>query len=84
MNKNSDFLVGFDNKMHDFTGFRHENLLQPIFRKGKLVSETPTLDAIRNRTLAQIEAFKGVSDYAIGLEKNLHLQKEEIIQKTRF
>jgi len=67
-----------------------EDLLVPIFEKGKLVYHCPEVTEVRNRTLAQLDLFHaGVKrllyphEYPVGLETGLHRRKFELIRKAR-
>lgn len=67
-----------------------EDLLKPIFKKGKLVYEKPSLDKIRERVNIQLSKFhQGIKrfvnphSYPVGLEKGLHEDKTSIILKLR-
>lgn len=59
------------------------DLLVPIFRKGKLVYESPDIEAMRARTREQLELFSEVDfdKYPIGLEENLYQKKQELIDQ---
>jgi len=55
------------------------DLLQPIFRRGKLVAEMETIQALRDRALHQVTEFSKTRDekpYLVGLEHNLHHLKQ--------
>lgn len=67
-----------------------EDLLVPIFDKGKLVYALPELTEIRARSLAQQAAFpegvtalKPSSAYPFGLEEGLFNLKMQLIQKAK-
>lgn len=67
-----------------------EDLLVPIFQKGRLVYESPKIDDIRQRTHAQLKRFhSGVKrflhphEYPVGLEAGLHQLKTDLILKAR-
>lgn len=69
---------------------KYRDLLQPIFRKGKLVYELPTLNEIRENTQKElgrfhdgIKRFINPHQYVVGMEKSLYDQKVEIITKIR-
>ncbi len=71
-------------------GATHEDLLQPLFRKGKLVGEQPTLAESRTRALAQVAALDSTIRrianphiYPAGLEAGLHRKKLELVQQLR-
>jgi nicotinate phosphoribosyltransferase len=67
-----------------------EDLLMPIFRLGKRICESPTLEASRARVVKQLASFHdGVKrfvnphKYPVGLELGLHERKTALILKTR-
>jgi nicotinate phosphoribosyltransferase len=71
-------------------GTPHEDLLQPLFRDGKLVATLPKLTESRARGLAQlaglhptIRRLANPHIYPAGLEASLHQKKLELIQKAR-
>jgi nicotinate phosphoribosyltransferase len=66
------------------------DLLQPIFKKGKLVYQTPNIHAIRQTAKANVNSlhnsilrFTNPHEYPVGLEKNLYDMKTELILKLR-
>jgi nicotinate phosphoribosyltransferase len=68
----------------------HEDLLVPIFRQGKLVYQTPTLDEIRKRVQQQLQMLHpGIKrsvnphQYPAGLELRLHELKTQLVRKAR-
>lgn len=72
------------------SGINSEDLLVPIFRKGKRVYDLPTLEAIRVRTQNELKHFNvGVKrflnphQYFVGMEKTLYDLKVELIQTIR-
>ena len=77
-------------RKHFSRGLKHEDLLVPIFRKGKLVYQLPTLDAIRARAQQQlaclhpaIKRFENPHQYPAGLELGLHELKTELILRAK-
>jgi nicotinate phosphoribosyltransferase len=69
---------------------RHEDLLVPVFRAGQLVYASPLLTDVRRRTHEQIASlhptitrFVNPHGYPVGLERNLHELKTELILKAR-
>jgi nicotinate phosphoribosyltransferase len=71
-------------------GARHEELLVPILRRGKLVYRPPTLDSIRARVQSQlamlhagIKRLDNPHQYPAGLELTLHELKTELILRAR-
>jgi nicotinate phosphoribosyltransferase len=68
----------------------YEDLLVPIFRKGKLVYEEPPLPATRNRTLAQLggfheghKRFLNPHEYPVGLTPELHELRVKLVLAAR-
>lgn len=68
----------------------HEDLLQPIYREGKLVYQNPSLQQIRSRRHDQLAAFhQGIRrfvnphQYPVGLERGLHDFKMKLIMQAR-
>lgn len=62
------------------------DLLQPLYRRGKLVEQPPTIHAVRNAAMKEAKQFTdahGNESYPVGLEKNLHELKLSLIQKHR-
>lgn len=62
------------------------DILQPVFRHGKCVYPIENIQASRDRTLQQIKMFPKhfqTQPYPLGLEKNLHLLKQDLIESCR-
>jgi nicotinate phosphoribosyltransferase len=75
-------------KLNDMDGY--EDLLLPIFEKGKLVYQLPTIQEIRQKVQRQLEGFHlGIKrfvhphSYPVGLEKGLSDDKYDLIMKLR-
>lgn len=71
-------------------GLAYEELLVPVFDKGKLVYDSPDIHAIREKTIASIhELPAGVKrlinphSYPVGLEDRLYKYKTDLILKLR-
>ena len=71
-------------------GTAFEDLLVPIFRRGEVVYQLPSLPDIRQRTQSQlamfhfgIKRFVNPHQYPVGLEQSLHDLKMELISRTR-
>ncbi len=69
---------------------RGEDLLVPLFRGGKSVYQTPSLQESRSRAAEQLKMFhSGVKrfenphEYPAGLEEGLHRRKTELILRAR-
>ncbi len=69
---------------------KYEDLLVPILRRGKLVYDLPSLDAIRTRAQHQlamlhpgIKRFDNPHQYPSGLELTLHEFKTELILRAK-
>jgi nicotinate phosphoribosyltransferase len=68
----------------------HEDLLVPICRKGELVYSVPELKAVQQRARDQlsrlhvgIKRFVNPHQYPVGLERNLHELRTQLILKAR-
>lgn len=66
------------------------DLLKPVFRDGRFVGDRPTLDAIRARTLEQLDSlYDGVKrheyphQYPVGLDAGLHELRTRLILEAR-
>ncbi|GAB3702165.1 nicotinate phosphoribosyltransferase [Spirosoma flavus] len=71
-------------------GQPHEDLLVTVFENGKQLYETPDIHAVRARVQTQlanlhpgVKRFVNPHLYPVGLEKNLHDLKTELILKLR-
>lgn len=69
---------------------RHEDLLQPVFRKGKLVYDRPTLHESRACGQRLLDSFPKkyrtltpTEEYPVGLEENLYELKMQLIKSAR-
>lgn len=67
-----------------------EDLLVPVFRRGRRVGPLPSLEEARRRTQSQlalfhpgIKRFVNPHEYPVGLELSLHQRKTELILKAR-
>jgi nicotinate phosphoribosyltransferase len=70
------------------TGF--SDLLVPIFRRGQLVYQTPTIEATREYARKQLSCappeilrLKGPTSYQIGLERSLHELRSKLIARAK-
>lgn len=68
----------------------YEDLLVPIFRKGKLVYQSPSLSEIQthcknelSRFSPEIKRFTNPQPYFAGLEKTLYQKKLQLIEKVK-
>ena len=66
------------------------DLLVPIYRSGKLIYQTPSLQVIQenakkelSRLPASVKRFTNPQTYFMGLEKKLHRKKLEIMQEKK-
>jgi nicotinate phosphoribosyltransferase len=66
------------------------DLLKPIFKKGKLVYQSPDIHTIRQTASNNVKSlhysilrFTNPHEYPVGLEKNLYEMKTELIMKLR-
>ena len=71
-------------------GASHEDLLQPVYRGGELVAESPALTQIQKRTREQlthlhatVKRLQHPHEYPAGVERTLHEQKLELIRKAK-
>ena len=69
---------------------KSKDLLVPIFRKGKLVYNQPSIEEIRNYAKDElktfhpsIKRFTNPHGYPVGLEQNLYELKNQLIMKLR-
>ena len=61
------------------------DLLVPVFRKGQCVMDIEPIQALRERSLKEIKAFRkgnGDNEYQVGLENQLHQIKQALIAKV--
>jgi nicotinate phosphoribosyltransferase len=71
-------------RLDDYDAFT--DLLQPVFRHGKLVDTLPTIHETRDLAIAASQEFyqaHGVKPYPVGLEKNLHALKMQLVDALR-
>ena len=71
-------------------GASHEDLLQPVYRGGELVAESPALTQIQKRTREQlthlhatVKRLQHPHEYPAGVERTLHKRKLELIRKAK-
>jgi len=71
-------------------GLHHEDLLVPVFRKGKAVYDMPALAEIQARTRRQlacfhpgIRRFENPHVYPVGLERQLHNLRMQLMEEER-
>jgi nicotinate phosphoribosyltransferase len=71
-------------------GATHEDLLQPVFRAGKLVAELPTLTQIQSRCREQlthlhatVKRLQHPHEYTAGVERTLHERKLQLVEKAK-
>ncbi|HSW70324.1 MAG TPA: nicotinate phosphoribosyltransferase [Gammaproteobacteria bacterium] len=64
-------------KLTDFDS--STDLLKPVFRRGKLIAQLPSIHDIRATAKNQIEQFLQTSEPIIGLENNLYHLKQKMI-----
>lgn len=77
-------------RKHFAAGAKHEDLLVPVFRRGKLVYHLPSLNDIRARAQNQlgrlypgIKRLQNPHQYPAGLELSLHEFKTELILRAK-
>lgn len=68
----------------------HQDLLVPVLRGGRRVYEVVPLDAVRDRTLAQLDALPAAvrrvdepSAYPVLMDKTLHRRKARLVAEAR-
>lgn len=68
----------------------HVDLLEPVFRAGKLVMEMPTVSEVRERALSGIaeldpstRRFLNPHTYPVGLEERVHDERTRLVLKAR-
>jgi len=71
-------------------GMKYKDLLVPIFRKGKRVYQPPSLNEVREKTLAELSQFHPATrrflnpqPYFVGLEKSLYDLKLHLIHEQQ-
>jgi nicotinate phosphoribosyltransferase len=69
---------------------KHKNLLESIFEKGVLRYKSPSIDQIKSHAKEELDSlhssikrFANPHEYPVGLEKNLHQLKTDLILKLR-
>ena len=74
----------------DDPGFKHEDLLVPVFRRGRQVYEPASLEAARARVCDQLNALHPAikrhlnpHEYPVGLAANLHDLRMRLIREAR-
>jgi nicotinate phosphoribosyltransferase len=75
----------------NFTESKHfKDLLVPVFKDGECVYDSPEIHAIRSFAQQELQSFhRGIKrfvnphQYPVGLEKNLHELKSELVLKAR-
>ncbi len=72
------------------TASHFEDLLAPVIRHGQPNASSPTLSAIRSRTLSQLSNFQSSilrfdnpHKYPVGLESQLHELKTQLVMQSR-
>ncbi|NVJ87297.1 MAG: nicotinate phosphoribosyltransferase [Algoriphagus sp.] len=70
--------------------YQGEDLLKPIFSKGKVIYSCPPIQQIRQRTKDQLAAFDKTHKrlvnphiYPVGLEENLHHLRMDLVLKAK-
>jgi nicotinate phosphoribosyltransferase len=73
------------NEIHNFENQKNKDLLIPIFKKGKLVYNSPGLEYIRTYSQKQQILFEKAffGKYPVGLENNLFSLKKSLIEKIK-
>ncbi len=73
----------YSNSISDIVYHKKETQLQAIFKQGKLVYQSPGLDAIRAFAMKQSRLFKDAPQHVNGITEKLHLKREKIINNLR-
>lgn len=72
-------------RMDDYDAY--VDLLQPVFKKGKVICKPLSIHDIRKEAIAQIEAFykknQDKEDYRVGLEMKLYHLKQKLIAQYK-
>lgn len=69
-------------KLDDFDAY--VDLLQPVFKHGKLVKELDSIHTLRKNAIAQVNDFYKIyseKEYLVGLEKNLFDLKQKLVKE---
>ncbi len=80
--KDIEGFVDFDSekKVRISSNWKGRDLLQAIFRKGKLVYRSSTIHQMRAHCIQQLEHIGNVEEYKVGLEWALQELKEEMLK----
>lgn len=72
-------------RLFKFEGKKETELLKPIFEKGKLVYQSPSIERIRAYSLQQQSLFEQSfqNGYIVGLESSLYQTKKALIEKYK-
>lgn len=68
-------------KLDDYDAY--VDLLQPVFKHGKLVQKLEPIHTLRKHAIAQTNDFyrtHGENEYPVGLEKNLFELKQKLVR----
>ncbi len=71
-------------RLDDYDAF--VDLLQPVFRRGKLVKENESIHTIRHTAIAEVALFHQAHDnaaYPVCLERNLYELKHQLMKKLK-
>ncbi len=78
--EHSSIVKMYDETERDWSVFKSETLLKPIFKKGKYVYESPNIHETRELAIQQRKAFSSFKDYyPTGLEKHLYDKKMQLL-----
>lgn len=72
---------GSGKKIKIGTHLKEVDLLQAIFRNGKLIYQNPNIHDIRKHSIAEVHRMKDLKNYKVGLEKSLHELKEKMLEQ---
>lgn len=72
-------------KLDDFDAY--VDLLEPVFRKGEFVQQVKSIHKLRENAITEVTHFyqtHGEKPYLVGLEKNLYLLKQKLIEEYKM
>lgn len=72
-------------RIFNFEGLTESDILVPVFKNGKLVYQSPNIEAIRSHSLKQQALFEHTFaiGYTVGLEKSLFETKQFLIDQFK-
>jgi nicotinate phosphoribosyltransferase len=74
-------LMPFEDKKIDLSNLNKERLLQSIFKKGKLVYQSPSIHEKRDNSISSVALFnQKTKQHLTGLQLDLHQRKIELLE----